>query len=231
VAAGDLEVDLPVLSRSEVGYLTQVFNHMVARLSKGREQLAAANEALTEKNKELEILSVTDSLTGLYNRKHLMESLTGEIGRSSRYERPFSLLIIDIDHFKKFNDTYGHLAGDDVLRKMGEVFRESIRGCDYAARYGGEEFVIVMPEIGRDQGVQAAERIRASVAKEKIDAQGNSVTVTISVGVASFPEHGDDAQTIISKADTALYQAKRRGRDRVALASNGRKKKRKKAAK
>ena len=231
VAAGDLEVDLPVLSRSEVGYLTQVFNHMVARLRKGREQLAAANEALTEKNKELEILSVTDSLTGLYNRKHLMESLTGEIGRSTRYERPFSLLIIDIDHFKKFNDTYGHLAGDEVLRKMGEVFRESIRGCDYAARYGGEEFVIVMPEIGRDQGVQAAERIRASVAKEKIDASGNSVTVTISVGVASFPEHGDDAQTIISKADTALYQAKRRGRDRVALASSGRKKKRKKAAK
>lgn len=230
VAAGDLEVDLPVLSRSEVGYLTQVFNHMVARLRKGREQLAAANEALTEKNKELEILSVTDSLTGLYNRKHLMESLTGEIGRSSRYERPFALLIIDIDHFKKFNDTYGHLAGDEVLRKMGEVFRDSIRGCDYAARYGGEEFVIVMPEIGRDQGVQAAERIRASVAKKKIDANGNSVTVTISVGVASFPEHGDDAQAIISKADTALYQAKRRGRDRVALASSGRKKKRKKAA-
>ena len=160
-----------------------------------------------------------------------MESLTGEIGRSTRYERPFSLLIIDIDHFKKFIDTYGHLAGDEVLRKMGEVFRESIRGCDYAARYGGEEFVIVMPEIGRDQGVQAAERIRASVAKEKIDASGNSVTVTISVGVASFPEHGDDAQTIISRADTALYQAKRRGRDRVALASSGRKKKRKKAAK
>jgi diguanylate cyclase (GGDEF)-like protein len=230
VAAGDLEVDLPVLSRSEVAYLTQVFNQMVARLRKGREQLAAANEALTEKNKELEILSVTDSLTGLYNRKHLMESLTGEIGRASRYERPFALLIIDIDHFKKFNDTYGHLAGDEVLRKMGEVFRDSIRGCDYAARYGGEEFVIVMPEIGRDQGVQAAERIRASVAKKKIDANGNSVTVTISVGVASFPEHGDDAQAIISKADTALYQAKRRGRDRVALASRGRQKKRKKAA-
>jgi diguanylate cyclase (GGDEF)-like protein len=230
VSAGDLEVDLPVLSRSEVGYLTQVFNHMVARIRKGREQLAAANEALTEKNKELEILSVTDSLTGLYNRKHLMESLGGEIGRSSRYERPFALLIIDIDHFKKFNDTYGHLAGDEVLRKMGNVFRESIRSCDYAARYGGEEFVIVMPEIGHDEGVKAAERIRGSVAKEEIDANGHSVRVTISVGVASFPQHGDDAQAIISKADAALYQAKRRGRDRVVLASGGRKKKRRKAA-
>ena len=230
VSAGDLEVDLPVLSRSEVGYLTQVFNHMVARIRKGREQLATANEALTEKNKELEILSVTDSLTGLYNRKHLMESLGGEIGRSSRYERPFALLIIDIDHFKKFNDTYGHLAGDEVLRKMGHVFRESIRSCDYAARYGGEEFIIVMPEIGQDEGVKAAERIRGSVAKEEIDANGHSVRVTISVGVASFPEHGDDAQAIISKADAALYQAKRRGRDRVVLARGGRKKKRKEAA-
>lgn len=230
VSAGDLEVDLPVLSRSEVGYLTQVFNQMVARLRKGRQQLAAANEALKDKNKELEILSVTDSLTGLYNRKHLMESLTKEIGRSKRYERPFALLIVDIDHFKKFNDTYGHLAGDEVLRKMGNVFRESIRGCDYAARYGGEEFVIFMPEIGQDDGVTAAERIRASVAKEKIDANGHPVTVTISVGVASFPEHGDDAQAIISKADAALYQAKRRGRDRVVLAGSGRKKRRKKAA-
>ncbi|NIR14412.1 MAG: GGDEF domain-containing protein, partial [Desulfobacterales bacterium] len=88
-----------------------------------------------------------------------MESLSGEIGRSSRYERPFALLIIDIDHFKKFNDTYGHLAGDEVLRKMGNVFQKSIRSCDYAARYGGEEFIIVMPEIGQDEGVKAAERI------------------------------------------------------------------------
>jgi diguanylate cyclase (GGDEF)-like protein len=231
VSAGDLEVDLPVLSRSEVGYLTQVFNQMVARLRKGREQLAAANEALTEKNRELEILSITDSLTGLYNRKHLMESLSGEIGRASRYEHPFALLIIDIDHFKKFNDTYGHLAGDEVLRKMGKLFQKSIRSCDYAARYGGEEFIIVMPEIGRDEGVKAAERIRANLAKEKIDANGHSVAVTISVGVASFPEHGDDAQGIISKADAALYQAKKRGRDRVVVASSGQKKKRKKAAK
>jgi diguanylate cyclase (GGDEF)-like protein len=231
VSAGDLEVDLPVLSRSEVGYLTQVFNQMVARLRKGREQLAAANEALTEKNKELEILSITDSLTGLYNRKHLMESLSGEIGRASRYEHPFVLLIIDIDHFKKFNDTYGHLAGDEVLRKMGNLFQKSIRSCDYAARYGGEEFIIFMPEIGQDEGMKAAERIRAGLAKEKIDANGHSVAVTISVGVAAFPEHGDNAQGIISKADAALYQAKRRGRDRVVVASSGQKKKRKKAAK
>jgi diguanylate cyclase (GGDEF)-like protein len=229
VAAGDLGVDLPVHSHSEVGYLTEVFNHMVARLRHGREQLAAANEALMGKNKEVEELSITDSLTGLYNRKHLMETLTGEVARSLRHQRPFVLLIIDIDHFKDFNDTYGHLAGDEVLRRMGAVFKGSIRNCDYAARYGGEEFIVILPEIGPEDGVQAAERIRHRVAEEKISSNGDSVTVTISVGVASFPEHGDDAETMISKADSALYQAKKRGRNRVLLAGSGRKKKRQKA--
>jgi diguanylate cyclase (GGDEF)-like protein len=229
VAAGDLGVDLPVHSHSEVGYLTEVFNHMVARLRHGREELAAANEALLGKNKELEELSITDSLTGLYNRKHLMETLTGEVARSLRHQRPFVLLIIDIDHFKDFNDTYGHLAGDEVLRRMGAVFKGSIRNCDYAARYGGEEFIVILPEIGPEDGVQAAERIRHRVAEEKISSNGDSVTVTISVGVASFPEHGDDAETMISKADSALYQAKKRGRNRVVLAGSGRKKKRQKA--
>lgn len=230
VAAGDLEVDIPIRSRGEVAYLTEVFNHMVERLRKGRKELAAANEALVEKNKELEVLSITDSLTGLHNRKHLMETLTGEIVRSRRYERPFALLIIDIDHFKNFNDTYGHLAGDEVLRRMGDVFRSSIRSCDFAARYGGEEFIVLMPEIGPDDGVQAAERIRQIAADEKIDANGHSVNVTLSMGVASFPDHGDDAQAIISKADAALYQAKKRGRNRVVLAGGTRKKKRQTAS-
>lgn len=225
VAAGDLEVDIPIRSRGEVAYLTEVFNHMVARLRQGRQELAAVNEALVEKNKELEVLSITDSLTGLHNRKHLMETLTGEIVRSRRYERPFALLIMDIDHFKNFNDTYGHLAGDEVLRRMGDVFRASIRSCDFAARYGGEEFIVVMPEIGPDDGVQAAERIRQLVADEEIDANGHSVNVTLSVGVASFPDHGDDVQAIISRADAALYQAKKRGRNRVVLAGRTRKKK------
>jgi diguanylate cyclase (GGDEF)-like protein len=226
VAAGDLNVDLPVSGHNEVSFLTEVFNHMVERLHTGRDQLAAVNKTLRQKNKKLHELSITDSLTGLHNRKHLMETLGKEVARSTRHDHPFSLLIIDIDHFKKYNDTYGHLAGDDVLRKMAAVFRETIRTNDYAARYGGEEFILILPEIGPDAGVQAAERIRKRVAKEKLGGKKETRSVKVSIGVASFPEHAEEAEPLIQKADEALYKAKQAGRNRVILADRGRKKKR-----
>jgi diguanylate cyclase (GGDEF)-like protein len=229
VAAGDLEVDLPVLSRSEVGYLTEVFNDMVARLRQGREELAAINETLRKKNKELHELSITDSLTGLYNRKHLMETLDNEVARSKRHKHDFAVLVVDIDHFKEYNDTYGHLAGDEVLSRLASVFKKSVRSCDYVARYGGEEFILVLPEIGPHDGVQAAERIRKKVVKEKFVGDGESIEVTVSVGVASYPKDGDDPQAIIRHADTALYKAKETGRNRVVLAGETPKKKRKKS--
>ena len=230
LAAGDLDVNVPTDSRSEVGYLTQVFNHMVMRLRKGREALAEANAALQLKNEELHELSITDSLTGLYNRKHLMETLENEIARSRRHEHTFVLLVVDIDHFKEYNDTYGHLAGDDVLRRVKAVFQDSIRACDYAARYGGEEFIIILPEIGPQEGENAAERIRLRVFEEGIEGEPGGGKVTVSIGVASFPEDGDEVQALISRADAALYQAKRTGRNRVVLATRRRKKKRKNAA-
>jgi diguanylate cyclase (GGDEF)-like protein len=228
VARGDLEVDVPVSSRSEVGYLTEVFNDMVARLRQGREELASINETLREKNVELHEISITDSLTGLYNRKHLMETLDKEVSRSQRHSHSFSLLVIDIDHFKKYNDTYGHLAGDEALSRLASVFKESIRSSDYAARYGGEEFIIMLPEIGPEQGVEAAERIRHKVAEEIFNGDGESIKVTISVGVASYPENGEDAQSVIRNADAALYEAKELGRDRVVLAGANKKKKKRK---
>ena len=226
VAAGDLEVDLPVLSRNEVGYLTEVFNDMVARLRHGREQLDAINEKLRKKNKELHELSITDSLTGLYNRKHLMETLGKEVARSERHEHEFALLIIDIDHFKKYNDTYGHLAGDEVLSRLGAVFSASIRSCDYVARYGGEEFIVILPEIGPNEGVQAAERIRSRVAEESFGSDSEPIVVTISVGVASYPKHGEDPESIIKNADGALYIAKELGRNQVVLVGQKKSKKR-----
>jgi diguanylate cyclase (GGDEF)-like protein len=229
VAAGNLEVDLPVLSRSEVGYLTEVFNDMVARLRQGREELAAINETLRKKNKELHELSITDSLTGLYNRKHLMETLDSEVARSKRHKHDFSVLVVDIDHFKEYNDTYGHLAGDEVLSRLASVFKKSVRSCDYVARYGGEEFILVLPEIGPHDGVKAAERIRKKVVKEKFAGDGEAIKVTVSVGVASYPKDGDDPQAIIRHADTALYEAKETGRNCVALAGETPKKKRKKS--
>ena len=231
VAGGDLEVDVPVSSRSEVGYLTEVFNDMVARLRQGREELAAINETLRQKNFELHEISIRDSLTGLYNRKHLMETLDKEVSRSQRHSHSFSLLVIDIDHFKKYNDTYGHLAGDEVLRRLAAVFTESIRSSDYAARYGGEEFIIILPETGAGQGVEAVERIRHKMAEERFGGEDESIKVTISVGVASYPENGEDAETVIRNADAALYEAKELGRNRVVLAGTDKKKKKKKKSK
>jgi diguanylate cyclase (GGDEF)-like protein len=226
VSAGDLEVDVPVRTRSEIGYLTEVFNRMVAKLREGRQELAAANEALREKNKQLEELSITDSLTGLYNRTHLMDTLAGEVARSRRHNRPFTLLIMDIDHFKTYNDTYGHLAGDEALRRTGFLLKESIRTSDYAARYGGEEFILILPETGAEDGVEMAERIRNQIAEKEMGSDGSPLKVTVSVGVASFPRDGDDPHSLMKRADAALYEAKRRGRNRVVTSGEGRKKKR-----
>jgi diguanylate cyclase (GGDEF)-like protein len=215
VAGGDLEVDLPIYSRGEVGYMTEVFNNMVARLRQGREELAAINKTLREKNTELEEISVTDALTGLYNRKHLMETLPHELARAQRYSHPFSVLMIDIDHFKKHNDTYGHLVGDRTLARMASIFTESVRSVDYVARYGGEEFLIMLPETSLEDALSAAERIRTRVAEEAFGDDGEKVRITVSIGVADFPEDGDTWESIIASADAVLYQAKQRGRNRV----------------
>jgi diguanylate cyclase (GGDEF)-like protein len=160
-----------------------------------------------------------------------METLDKEVSRSQRHSRSFSLLVIDIDHFKKYNDTYGHLAGDEVLSKLASVFKESIRSSDYAARYGGEEFIIMLPEIGPEQGVEAAERIRHKVAEEIFSGDGESIKVTISVGVACYPKNGEDAESVIRNADAALYEAKELGRNRVILAGANQKKKNRKKSK
>ncbi|MFQ5847437.1 MAG: diguanylate cyclase [Candidatus Methylomirabilales bacterium] len=225
VAAGDLEVDLPVVSRGEVGYMTEVFNHMVARLRQGREALGAINKTLSQKNKKLEELSITDGLTGLHNRSHLMETLTKETTRARRLDHPFSVLMIDIDHFKRYNDSFGHLAGDAVLTKMASIFIRSIRSVEYAARYGGEEFLVMLPETEPDGALEAAERIRTRVFEETFDNGSEPVGITISIGVAGFPEHGDTPESVIASADAALYEAKRSGRNRVIRASAGQRKK------
>jgi len=201
VAAGDLAVDLPVVSGGEVGSLTEVFNDMVARLRDGR--------------RELERLSVTDDLTGLYNRRYLMETLANEIRRSRRLEHRCALLMADIDHFKDYNDAFGHLAGDEMLIKVARALRDSTREVDCVVRYGGEEFVVLLPETGGEEAAETAERIRARVAAEGLAAG----TITLSVGVAEFPTHGDSPESMIAAADGALYRAKREGRDRVVRAS------------
>jgi diguanylate cyclase (GGDEF)-like protein len=204
VAAGDLSIDLPEAGRGEVGYLTRVFNDMVGRLRRSREELA-------ERNRELERLSVTDLLTGLHNRRYLLEAFDKEIQRADRHERPFCLLMIDVDRFKHFNDAHGHLAGDHVLVAMGRVLRDATRDLDVLARYGGEEFIALLPECDLDNALRAGERIRERLRKEPME----HGPVTISVGVAEFPTHGETPAAVIGAADEALYEVKRQGRDRV----------------
>jgi diguanylate cyclase (GGDEF)-like protein len=215
VAGGDLAVDLPAApGGGEVGYLTDVFNHMVYRLREGRAELDRINETLRKKNEELELLSTTDSLTGLSNHRSLMQRLDDEVARFRKDHRGFSVLVGDVDHFKQYNDAFGHPAGDEVLQTIAEIMRDSTRKVDCCARYGGEEFVIVLPDTAIADALDTAEHIRARVAAKKF----NGRKMTLSIGVASFPEDADDAESIIAVADEALYQAKREGRDRTVRA-------------
>ena len=215
VAAGDLTVDLPAApGGGEVGYLTDVFNHMVYRLRDGRAELDRINETLRKKNEELELLSTTDSLTGLSNHRSLMKRLDDEVARFKKEKRGFSVLVGDVDHFKQYNDAFGHPAGDEVLQTIAEIMRDSTRKTDCCARYGGEEFVIVLPDTSAADALDTAEHIRARVAAKKFSGR----KMTLSIGVATFPEDADDAEAIIAIADEALYQAKREGRDRTVRA-------------
>ena len=211
VAAGDLAVDLPEApGGGEVGYLTDVFNHMVSRLREGRRELDLIHETLRKKNEELETLSTTDSLTGLDNHRSLMQRLDDEEARCKRERRSFSVLVGDVDHFKQYNDAFGHPAGDEVLKAISDIMREAARPVDCVARYGGEEFVVLMPDAAAAEALDLAEHIRARVAAKKFMGR----KMTLSIGVASFPEDADSAEALISIADEALYQAKREGRDR-----------------
>jgi diguanylate cyclase (GGDEF)-like protein len=205
VAAGDLSADLPSGGGGEVGYLTQVFKNLVTRL---RER---------EGQGELERLSVTDALTGLYNRRHLTGTLANEVQRSRRLRRTFAVLLVDVDHFKQYNDTHGHLAGDAALVKIAEVLRKTTRGVDSVARYGGEEFLVMLLETTLATAATVAERIRARVAGEPFE--GGALSV--SIGAAEYPSHGDTPEELIESADAAMYQAKAAGRDRVVIARAG----------
>ncbi len=214
VAEGDLAVDLPTAS-GEVGDLTYVFNHMVGRLRQSRQELDAVNETLRERNEELERLSASDSLTGLSNRRVLTQRLSEELLRAQRQSHSFTVVMLDVDHFKKYNDAHGHPAGDEVLKRVANILRTSTRAADCTARYGGEEFAVLLSGKGADEALQLAERIRERVAEEEFPAG----RITISAGIAEFPDHGHTAEAVISSADEALYAAKREGRNRVACAS------------
>jgi diguanylate cyclase (GGDEF)-like protein/PAS domain S-box-containing protein len=168
----------------------------------------------------LRVESIRDQLTGLYNRRHMEASLEREAYRALRLHTPVGLIMLDVDHFKRLNDTYGHEAGDVVLRELGNLLRASIRGEDIACRYGGEEFLLILPDASLESLKQRAEDIREKVKNLRIAYQNKILSITVSLGVAVLPDHGPSVDDALKAADKALYQAKADGRNRVAVASS-----------
>jgi diguanylate cyclase (GGDEF)-like protein len=180
-----------------------------------------AEQELTQSNHRLKDEVMHDGLTGLHNRRYLEESLGREESRARRSGRSLSIMMIDIDNFKRFNDTLGHAAGDAVLRAMGEYLLMAARGEDIVCRYGGEEFVLVMSQAPRSTVLGRAESLRLGVQQLGIQYEGRLVgPITVSVGVGIFPEHGDTVEAVVRAADAAMYQAKQLGRNRVVLGGN-----------
>jgi diguanylate cyclase (GGDEF)-like protein/PAS domain S-box-containing protein len=172
-------------------------------------------ERLRESEKKYRELSIIDDLTRLYNSRHLYAQLKAEIERASRYEEAISLILLDVDNFKTFNDTYGHIEGDQVLVRLAQVIQRCLRKTDSAYRYGGEEFTVLLPMTTRDNGAVIAERIRTEFKKENFSpVPGNAVHMTVSMGVAQY-KPGEDMKTFIHRADQSMYQAKKQGKDRV----------------
>jgi diguanylate cyclase (GGDEF)-like protein len=239
VACGDLyqRVDF-------MGEFSDSFNKMVAQLDETLKELVRSESDLTKTNQELlkEIgirketeaallegkealrrLAITDALTGLYNRGHFNDLATAEIGRALRYGRPLSVVMFDIDFFKRINDTFGHSNGDRVLKKVAAVAQETIRDDDILARYGGEEFIILLPETALADAAATAERIRKRLEETTIHTESCEVGITASFGVSDLPDsmNSKPKETILLKvvndADGALYQAKGTGKNRVEM--------------
>jgi diguanylate cyclase (GGDEF)-like protein len=182
-----------------------------------------AMEDLERLLQQLNEQAITDPLTGLLNRRYLYEFLPRAVMAAKRNGVPLGVVMIDLDHFKRVNDVFGHAAGDFVLWEVGALLKASIRGSDVACRYGGEEFVLVLPDAAREGARHKAEQIRTEVERLRLEHLGRPLgTVTASLGVALFPDHAEGADSLIRASDEALYESKRLGRNRVTLATGER---------
>jgi diguanylate cyclase (GGDEF)-like protein len=192
IAAGDLSARAPVAGDREIATLGVAFNRMAD---------------------ELKARARTDELTGLPNFRAFRERIDDELERADRYPETFGVLVLDLDRFKKYNDTFGHLAGNAALQRVAKVIRETVRTVDFAARYGGEEFAIIVPQVDVAALAIIAERIRANI--EALPAPADGSTMTVSIGAALFPADGSDREALFRAADARLYEAKELGRNRV----------------
>ena len=204
-------------------YLTKPVNQaeLIARIKTGI-RILELERSLKRANAEIRILSITDPLTGCYNRGYMTERLPQEIKRAKRYRHSLSLVLCDIDHFKRVNDTHGHQAGDRILKEFVQWINESIRdGVDWLARYGGEEFLIVVPETDTKGACCVAERLRRILSQRAIEIQGEKIYITASFGVTGLdpdtPDEKISPEALITQADKCLYQAKQEGRNRVRV--------------
>ena len=206
IAKGDFSQRVEFL-----GEFSHSFNWMV-------EQLDAYRQRILGQNRELERLATTDPLTGVFNRRYFMDFATQELLRSQRYSHLFSVIQMDIDHFKKINDAHGHAVGDEVLKAFTGTCQEILRECDVLGRVGGEEFSIVLPETEKAGALVVAERIRQTIADLKVYADERTVHFTVSIGIASLRPNDAGLDAVLRRADEALYLAKNGGRNKVVVA-------------
>lgn len=220
-AEDDLDRKAEILARGASDYVTKPFHEkeLLARV-RIHTKLKRLQDELREMNARLEGLSVTDALTGLANRRLLYSRLEEEVRRARRTKVPLSVVMIDIDHFKNVNDTYGHAMGDLVLRNIGALLNASIRATDLAARYGGEELTLVLPYTDGDAALQVAEGLRLKIADQPHTLGGTTLQKTVSLGVSSRSGQAElpGTEELLKLADEALYRAKQGGRNRVERA-------------
>lgn len=227
-SSADVYMCIPVLSQdTPLGVLhLQMQKSVDEALIESHERIAVAMAdqiALVLSNlnlrQRLSVLAIRDSLTGLYNRRYMEVSLEHEVQRVRRQQDPLGVIMMDLDNFKHFNDTYGHAAGDEMLRKLGTFLRTHIRSADIACRYGGEEFVVILPGASLRETKDRAEELRQEFQALEIEYEGDILSgVTLSAGVAVFPQHGDTGIKLLQVADDALYEAKAQGRNRLMVA-------------
>lgn len=164
--------------------------------------------------------AITDSLTGLYNRRYFMEEIRREFARAERNNTPLSVLMSDLDGLKPVNDRFGHDQGDLLIRAWGAVLRDNVRVSDVVARLGGDEFVLLAPETDRKEAEQLAQRLLSTANTCQIQIDGGEMSISVSIGLASYPTHATDAEEVLRKADEAMYHAKRTGKNQICIADS-----------